>query len=109
AAPAPELDEEDTTRKPAPSIMRPPMTSDQAMQTAIRHHAAGQLAQARAVYSQILAANADHAEALRLLGSLELQFGRADAAWELLTRCVRVAPDSPRAHAKLGEIYFALG
>ena len=85
------------------------MPIDQALERAIHLHAAGQLAQAEAIYRQILSAQGDHPEALRLLGAIAVQQGRTDEALELLTRAVRAAPESPCAHAKLAEILLAQG
>ena len=51
------------------------MTIDQAMQIALEHHRAGRLAEAEAIYRQVLARCPDHADALHLLGVLAGQTG----------------------------------
>ncbi len=43
-----------------------PMTIDQAMQIAFEHHRAGRLAEAEAIYRQVLVHDPDHAHALTL-------------------------------------------
>ena len=57
------------------------MTIEQAMQTAIRHHQAGRLAEAEGIYLQILDRQPGHAQALELLGALNLQRGRLMWRW----------------------------
>ena len=47
-----------------------PITIEQAMQIALGHHQAGRLAEAEAIYRQVLAQFPDHADALHLLGVL---------------------------------------
>ena len=72
-----------------------PMQVDQAMQTALGHHQAGRLAEAEAIYRQVLAQFPDHADALHLLGVLACQAGRPDAAIELIGRAIAINPAVP--------------
>ncbi|MBE0475148.1 tetratricopeptide repeat protein, partial [Rhodoferax sp.] len=48
-----------------------------ALQAAVQYHQNGQLAQAQALYRQILQANPNHPDALHLLGLIEHQQGRS--------------------------------
>jgi predicted O-linked N-acetylglucosamine transferase (SPINDLY family) len=85
------------------------MTTDQAMHTALKHHRAGRLADAEAIYRQVLAQRPDHAEALHLLGVLAGQVGRTDAAIDLIRRAIVVNPGSAEYHNNLGETYRRTG
>lgn len=66
-------------------------------------HRAGDLAAARASYERVLAADPDHAPALRSLGQLTLFDGASGKAIELLERATALQPDHWRGHALLGE------
>ena len=50
--------------------------------TALQHHRAGRTAASEPLYRRILAADPDHAEASRLLGSILGQSGRVGRAGE---------------------------
>ena len=54
----------------------------------MRHHQAGELAQAEAIYQQILNVKRDHADALHLLGLKAHQVGDDPKAIELISRAV---------------------
>ncbi|MEI9895295.1 MAG: tetratricopeptide repeat protein [Chthoniobacter sp.] len=69
----------------------------------------GGLAEAEALYRQVLAAQGDHVEAWQLLGVLAHQSGHHSAAVELLGRALALHPQHPIALANLGEAYRALG
>ena len=56
------------------------MTVQQAFEAAFHHHQSGRLAEAEALYRQILALEPRHAEALHLLGVIAHQTGRNDVA-----------------------------
>ncbi len=85
------------------------MTIPQAFQNGLHLHQSGRLAEAEALYWQILAAEPRHADALHCLGVIAHQAGRNDAAVELLRQAIAVAPDSPACHSNLGEVYRMLG
>jgi len=85
------------------------LTIDQTIQIGFEHHQAGRLAQAEEIYRRILARQPDHAEALRLLGTLAAQSGRWDAAVELLRKAIGVKPDNAQAHNNLGNALARLG
>ena len=79
------------------------------MQLALQHHHAGRLADAEAIYRQILAQQPNYAEALHLLGVLATQVGRLDVAVDLIRRAIRLAPDSAEMRYNLGHALHALG
>ena len=67
----------------------------QAFQNAIALHQAGRLAEAEALYRQILAAQPSHADALHLLGVIAHQVGRNDVAVELIEKAMGLVPNTP--------------
>ena len=85
------------------------LTTDQAFSLAMQHHAAGRLAEAEAIYRQILAVEPRHVDALQFLGILAHQVGRSDVAVEMLLAAIVLAPGVPALHSNLGEAYRKLG
>jgi protein O-GlcNAc transferase len=82
-----------------------PTSSSQAdvlVAAGVRHHRAGQLAEAEKSYRAALAHRSDHPDALHLLGVIALQVQRYDAAVELIGQAVRVSGDNPAFLASLG-------
>ena len=71
------------------------------------HHAAGRLDAARHCYEQVLALDADHAQALHMLGLAELTQGRADQGLARLRRAVALQPGYAEAKTHLGQALFA--
>jgi predicted O-linked N-acetylglucosamine transferase (SPINDLY family) len=86
-----------------------PITLEQAVRIALEHHQAGRLAEAEALYRQVLAVDPNYADALNLLGVLAGQGGHLDAAVELIGRAVAIDPTAPHYHANLGETYRRAG
>jgi protein O-GlcNAc transferase len=72
------------------------------MQLAIQHHQAGRIPQAQEVYRSVLRDFPDQADAMQLLGVIELQAGRFESAIELIGRAVEVRPDFAEGHNNLG-------
>lgn len=68
---------------------------------ALQHHQAGRLAEAEAIYKQILEGNPEHADSLQLLGAISLQLGRTDEAIALLRKAVDINPRYAEAHNNL--------
>ena len=66
-----------------------------------QQHQAGRLAEAEAIYRQILAVDPRHADAMHLLGVLAGQAGRHDAAADLIGKAVALAPHFALAHFNL--------
>ena len=80
----------------------------EAFAVALEHHRAGRLADAEALYRQILSAQPDHAEALHYFGVIAHQVGRHDLAIDLIRQALALHPDNPIAHSNLGEACRAL-
>lgn len=72
-------------------------------------HQAGQLAQARAAYGEILEAQPGHGDALHLSGLIALQSNLPREAVELIGRAVRRCPEAAVFHANLGVALLQLG
>ena len=72
-------------------------------------HQAGQLAEAEAIYRQILAAQPHHADALHLLGIIAHQTGHRDAALGLIRKAILGRPRAAMLHNSLGNVLQALG
>jgi tetratricopeptide (TPR) repeat protein len=77
--------------------------------TAIHYHQQGRLDQAARIYQSILVRQADHADALHLLGVAAFQQGQPERAVELIGRAIAVNPSVAAFHANLAEAYRALG
>jgi protein O-GlcNAc transferase len=82
--------------------------NQQLFEQAVGLQQAGQLAQAQALYRQLLAAEPRHADALHLLGTVEFQLGRAEAGVELVERAIAINPQVPFYHANRGAMLAAM-
>src|SRR5437763_875880 len=78
------------------------MSTEHALQHALRQHQAGRFQQAEQLYRQILSREPNHPNALYLLGVLALQTNHAEAAEELLRRSIAINPRFPEGHYGLG-------
>jgi protein O-GlcNAc transferase len=85
------------------------MTIPQALQTALHHHQAGRMADAEALYRQILAVQPNHPDALNLLGKIASQAGRHEIAADLIRRAIAVSPSDWRYYFGLGNALLAQG
>ena len=72
-------------------------------------HQQGRLAEADPLYSQIIAAEPAHRQALRLQGILARQCGEHARSVQLLSRLVELVADDPVPHNELGLTYLASG
>lgn len=81
----------------------------QMVQTGIAHHNAGQLAQAEAIYRQVLQIEPAHPDALNLLGLIAYQTGQNEQAANLIRRAISANKRVPDYHHNLGNILIALG
>lgn len=84
------------------------MSLQDAFRHAITQHQAGNLAQAEAIYRQILAAVPAHADSWHLLGVVTHQHGQSRQAIKLIREAIRLAPQAADYYANLGEAYRAL-
>jgi protein O-GlcNAc transferase len=85
------------------------MTVPQALQIALQHHQSGRLADAEALYRQILAAQPNHADALHHLGIIANQVGRPDLAVDWIHQAITLDPKNPVAHSNLAEALRTTG
>ena len=68
------------------------------------HHRAGRLAEAEAIYRQILVQVPSHAEAIHLLGALASQTNRSAMAIELISRAIEIKPSPIEAYRNLAVV-----
>ncbi len=80
------------------------VTVEQALALAVSHHQAGRLAEAEAIYRQVLAADPRQADAMHLLGALAHQSGHGKAGVELIRKAIALRPNFPEAYNNLGNI-----
>lgn len=80
-----------------------------AFERAIRHHQAGQLAEAEALYRHVLAANPRHADSLHGVGAIALQVGQAEAALSYVDTAIPLRPNAADFHHTRGNALKALG
>jgi predicted TPR repeat methyltransferase len=85
------------------------VTIQQAIETARRHHQAGRLADAEAIYRQVLTVEPHHADALHLLGVIAGQRGRSEEAADWIRKAIALRPGDPEAHKNLGVALKAAG
>ena len=96
------------TSKPTRTAAAPALTPAQYVEAALAHHGAGRIREAEALYRKALAADADHFDALHLLGVVHQQTGDSATAVESIERAIAVAPGNYFAHSNLGLAYQAL-
>lgn len=70
--------------------------------TALAHHQAGRLADAKALYTRILSQQPKHADALHFMGLLACQIGQSEAGITLMRESITVHP-SPIYYNNLGN------
>ena len=88
--------------------LRARMSSRRAFIAAVRHHQAGQLAEADRLYGAVLAAEPSHAHALHLRGALAHAAGRHQDAVDLIARAL-ARDEQPDFHHNIGLALSALG
>jgi len=81
----------------------------ESLQTAIRFHQAGNLAEAERIYREILKLDPRHADSMHLLGVIAFQAGRADASQALVRQAIALNPAVPEYHNNLGNILKETG
>ena len=77
------------------------------LENALALHRAGRLAEAEAIYRQILATDPHHADSLHLLGMAEHQRGHHETAVKLIGQAIAVNPSQAAYHSNLGTILQA--
>ncbi|WP_051497750.1 tetratricopeptide repeat protein, partial [Candidatus Contendibacter odensensis] len=80
----------------------------EALKKAVELHQADQLAEAEAIYRQILAIQPYHSDALHLLGLIYHQRGHHQQASELLHQAIAKNSNNARYHFHLGIIFTSL-
>ena len=90
------------------AIQAPPGLPGQWFAQAIRHHHAGQLANATALYRQVLTVAPAHPDTLYLAGLAEHQAGRNDMALRAIDAAIQQVPNLARYHEARGHALRAL-
>lgn len=80
----------------------PSHTTSQLLQQAVGLHQRGDLAQAEALYAEVLRREPDNFDALHLMGVLARQGGAPEAAVELIGRAIALDAGKAIAHCNLG-------
>ncbi len=80
-----------------------------ALGLASQHYNAGRLAEAEALYQQILQADPDQPMVLHILGVIAHRMGKNDIAVDRITRALAVKPDFVLAYNSLGSALKELG
>ena len=98
--------------KAAPKAVTPAasqtITVPQALDAALRHHQNGQLSEAEAIYRSILAVDANHSDALHLLGVVAHQVGRCDVAVDLIGKAIAINGTVAAYYSNYGLVLRAL-
>ncbi len=81
----------------------------EALDAGLVHHQHGRVNQAAELYQSVLARNPNDADALHLLGVLNLQTGRASQAVDLIGRAAKSVPGEASFQCNLGEAHRILG
>jgi tetratricopeptide (TPR) repeat protein len=79
------------------------------LEIALGHHQSGRLAEAEAIYRQILAVDSDHADSLHLLGMIEHQRGHHEIAVSMIRSAIAINQTEAAYHSNLGTIYQVQG
>ena len=85
------------------------MTIPEAFALGLQHHQSGRLAEAEAIYRQILAVAPRHADALHMLGLAAHQSGRGELAAEMISDAIRAFPSQSEFHYNLGVVLSETG
>jgi protein O-GlcNAc transferase len=88
----------------------PPATPEltQAVQRGLDFHRQGRLVEAERNYVWVLAREADNFDALHLLGLVRVQQGNPTAAFDLMSRALRIRPNATEVLANLNGVLMAL-
>lgn len=83
------------------------MTASALLEAALVHHRAGRLADAAALYGQVLRDDPEQPDALHLLGVTCQQTGKLEQAEKLIMAAVGLRPDNATFHNNLGVTHQA--
>src|SRR5436853_6876184 len=81
---------------------------DEAMNRGWQHHQAGRFELARQVYESVIHNFPNHANAYHLLGRIELELARPEAALELLKAAIEREPDNGVFHYHQARVFQTL-
>ena len=79
------------------------------LSSALSHHQAGRLAEAEALYRQILSLDARHADSLHLLGMVAFQRGSFETAADLIGKAIAIDKRNALYHSNMGTVLHANG
>ena len=77
--------------------------------TATRHHQAGRLDEAEAMYREILQRYPEHPESLQFLGLISHSRGQSEKAIELIRKAISINPVTADFYNNLGAVYKQMG
>jgi tetratricopeptide (TPR) repeat protein len=100
---------EQTGQVPNQISTAPQLSPQQALQSAMAQHQAGNLVQAELLYKQVLRAQPKQADALHLLGLIAKQKGDFKTAVQLIRQSLAENPNYVEAYVNLGATYQELG
>ena len=84
------------------------MTDPETLETALSHHKAGRIAEAEALYTQILDGDPENPEALHLMGVAAQQQDRPESAIDYMGRAIDADSSVGKYHGNLGTVYASL-
>lgn len=87
----------------------PHLTVKQAMEVALQHQQAGRLQEAAAFYKQILSLRPDDADAMHMLGVVQIQLGKPGLSLDYIRHAIEINPRNPHVYTNLGEAMMRLG
>lgn len=85
------------------------LTVDEAFALAVQHHRSGRLAEAEAIYRQILSVQPHHSDSLHLLGMTAFQSGRPEIALPLVEQAILLNPNAAIYRNNYGQVLERLG
>jgi predicted O-linked N-acetylglucosamine transferase (SPINDLY family) len=85
------------------------MSIQESLELALKHHRLNRLAEAEAIYRQVLSEHPDHPGALHLHGVLSAQTARADLAVDLIGRAIAANPKVAVYHLSMAKALGTLG
>jgi predicted TPR repeat methyltransferase len=93
---------------PQPTPREVTMTLEEALAYAVRHHQAGELDEARAIYEAVLERQPERVDVLNWLGILRHQRGDIAGAVAMMQRVVELQPQADGAWNNLGNVLLRL-